>query len=83
MDTPTADSPREPDITPVNPASGETWFGHPRQLIDIDERSTEIEPVARFALDRLKDISQPAQVERDWRGNFMASAFVLVGRRRL
>ncbi len=32
VDTPTADSPREPDITHVNPADGETWFGHPRQL---------------------------------------------------
>lgn len=32
MDTPTADSPRGPDISHVNPASGETWFGHPRQL---------------------------------------------------
>jgi len=32
VDTPTADSPREPDITHINPASGETWFGHPRQL---------------------------------------------------
>ncbi|MBY0519294.1 MAG: peptide MFS transporter [Sphingomonas sp.] len=32
MDSPTADSPREPDITHVNPAAGETWFGHPRQL---------------------------------------------------
>ena len=32
METPTADSPREPDISHVNPASGETWFGHPRQL---------------------------------------------------
>ncbi|MET4593809.1 MULTISPECIES: peptide MFS transporter [unclassified Sphingomonas] len=32
VDTPTADTPREPDITRVNPASGETWFGHPRQL---------------------------------------------------
>jgi POT family proton-dependent oligopeptide transporter len=32
MDTPTADSPGEPDISHVNPASGETWFGHPRQL---------------------------------------------------
>ncbi len=32
MDTPTADTPREPDITHINPASGETWFGHPRQL---------------------------------------------------
>ena len=32
VDTPTADTPREPDITQTNPASGETWFGHPRQL---------------------------------------------------
>ncbi len=32
VDTPTADTPREPDITHVNPARGETWFGHPRQL---------------------------------------------------
>ncbi len=32
VDTPTADTPPEPDITHVNPASGETWFGHPRQL---------------------------------------------------
>ncbi|WP_242139792.1 peptide MFS transporter [Sphingomonas sp. TREG-RG-20F-R18-01] len=32
VDTPTADTPREPDITHVNPAAGETWFGHPRQL---------------------------------------------------
>ena len=32
VDTPTADNPREPDITHVNPASEETWFGHPRQL---------------------------------------------------
>ncbi|WP_380784604.1 peptide MFS transporter [Sphingomonas sp. R86521] len=32
VDTPTADTPREPDITHVNPAHGETWFGHPRQL---------------------------------------------------
>lgn len=32
VDTPTADSPREPDITHVNPAGGATWFGHPRQL---------------------------------------------------
>ena len=32
VDTPTADTPREPDITHTNPASGETWFGHPRQL---------------------------------------------------
>ncbi|MEG3163769.1 peptide MFS transporter [Sphingomonas sp. PB2P19] len=32
VDTPTADTPREPDITHVNPADGETWFGHPRQL---------------------------------------------------
>ena len=32
VDTPTADTPREPDISHVNPATGETWFGHPRQL---------------------------------------------------
>ncbi|MBY0305470.1 MAG: MFS transporter [Sphingomonas sp. 28-62-20] len=32
MESPTADSPREPDISHVNSASGETWFGHPRQL---------------------------------------------------
>jgi POT family proton-dependent oligopeptide transporter len=32
VDTPTADNPREPDITHVNPAAEATWFGHPRQL---------------------------------------------------
>ena len=32
VDTPTADTPREPDITHVNPAARESWFGHPRQL---------------------------------------------------
>jgi POT family proton-dependent oligopeptide transporter len=32
VDTPTADSPAEPDITHVNPAAEDTWFGHPRQL---------------------------------------------------
>ena len=32
VDTPTADSPREPDISQVNPAAEATWFGHPRQL---------------------------------------------------
>ncbi|HWU96640.1 MAG TPA: peptide MFS transporter [Sphingomonas sp.] len=32
VDTPTADSPAEPDITHVNPAREATWFGHPRQL---------------------------------------------------
>ena len=32
METPTADSPAEPDISHVNPAARETWFGHPRQL---------------------------------------------------
>ena len=32
VDTPTADSPLEPDITHVNPADEKTWFGHPRQL---------------------------------------------------
>jgi POT family proton-dependent oligopeptide transporter len=32
VDTPTADTPGEPDITHVNPADKGTWFGHPRQL---------------------------------------------------
>lgn len=32
VETPTADSPAEPDITHVNPAAEKTWFGHPRQL---------------------------------------------------
>jgi proton-dependent oligopeptide transporter, POT family len=32
VDTPTADSPAEPDITHVNPADERTWFGHPAQL---------------------------------------------------
>ena len=32
METPTADSPAEPDISHVNPASKGTWFGHPREL---------------------------------------------------
>ncbi|WP_213981660.1 peptide MFS transporter [Sphingomonas sp. dw_22] len=32
VDTPTADNPAEPDITHINPAREETWFGHPRQL---------------------------------------------------
>ncbi|CAN5231543.1 peptide MFS transporter [soil metagenome] len=32
VDTPTADSPREPDITHVNPAAGEIWLGHPKPL---------------------------------------------------
>ena len=32
VDTPTADNPREPDITHVNPAAAGTWFGHPPQL---------------------------------------------------
>ncbi|WP_294120379.1 peptide MFS transporter [Sphingomonas sp.] len=32
VDTPTADNPREPDISHSNPASREQWFGHPRQL---------------------------------------------------
>ena len=30
--TPTIDNPAEPDISHVNPAGKETWFGHPRQL---------------------------------------------------
>ena len=32
VDTPTADNPSEPDISHVNPAAREEWFGHPRQL---------------------------------------------------
>jgi len=32
VDTPTADNPREPDISHVNPVEEGTWFGHPRQL---------------------------------------------------
>lgn len=32
VDTPTADSPQEPDISHVNPVAGKTWFGHPKQL---------------------------------------------------
>ena len=32
METPTDASPVEPDISHVNPAAEETWFGHPRQL---------------------------------------------------
>ncbi|QDZ08817.1 peptide MFS transporter [Sphingomonas panacisoli] len=32
VDTPTADNPREPDITHVNPGAEKTWFGHPSPL---------------------------------------------------
>lgn len=32
VDTPTIDSPAEPDISHVNPTAKDTWFGHPRQL---------------------------------------------------
>ena len=32
VDTPTADSPAEPDISHVDPSAKPTWFGHPRQL---------------------------------------------------
>ncbi len=32
VDSPTADSPAEPDISHVQPLAGATWFGHPRQL---------------------------------------------------
>lgn len=32
VDTPTADSRGEPDISHVNPADQKTWFGHPPQL---------------------------------------------------
>ncbi|MGN6277494.1 MAG: peptide MFS transporter [Sphingomonas sp.] len=32
VETPTADSPAEPDISHVNPIAEKTWMGHPRQL---------------------------------------------------
>ena len=32
VDTPTADSRAEPDISHIDPAAEATWFGHPRQL---------------------------------------------------
>ena len=32
VDTPTADNPREPDISHENPARKSEWFGHPHQL---------------------------------------------------
>ena len=32
VDSPTADNPREPDISHENPAAKDEWFGHPRQL---------------------------------------------------
>ncbi|MCM8729756.1 peptide MFS transporter [Hephaestia sp. GCM10023244] len=32
VDSPTADNPREPDITHTDPAAEKSWFGHPRQL---------------------------------------------------
>jgi POT family proton-dependent oligopeptide transporter len=32
VDTPTADNPREPDITHVQPLDKKTWLGHPVQL---------------------------------------------------
>lgn len=32
VDSPTADSRQEPDITHVDPTDQKTWFGHPRQL---------------------------------------------------
>jgi len=32
MESPTADSPREPDISHVNPIATKTWLGHPAQL---------------------------------------------------
>jgi len=32
VDTPTADNPREPDISHTNPAAEGTWFGHPKPL---------------------------------------------------
>jgi len=35
VDTPTADSPVEPDISHVQPLAGKTWLGHPRQLLRL------------------------------------------------
>src|SRR5690242_19176012 len=35
VETPTADSPAEPDISHVNPMSEKTWLGHPRQLLRL------------------------------------------------
>jgi len=32
VDTPTADNPREPDITHTNPTAEGTWLGHPKPL---------------------------------------------------
>ena len=32
VDSPTADNPREPDISHENPARKSEWFGHPSQL---------------------------------------------------
>ncbi|TPG40424.1 MFS transporter [Sphingomonas koreensis] len=32
VETPTADSPAEPDISHVNPVAESTWMGHPKQL---------------------------------------------------
>ena len=32
VETPTADSPAEPDISHVNPIAEKTWMGHPKQL---------------------------------------------------
>lgn len=32
VETPTADSPAEPDISHVDPIADKTWMGHPRQL---------------------------------------------------
>ena len=32
VDTPTMDTPAEPDVSHVNPAAQGVWFGHPRQL---------------------------------------------------
>ena len=45
--TPTIDNPAEPDISHVNPAEKETWFGHPRQLARLF--STELWDIATKA----------------------------------
>ncbi|MEO5867387.1 MAG: peptide MFS transporter [Sphingomonas sp.] len=44
VETPTADSPAEPDISHVPPLAAKTWLGHPRQL----SRLFQIEMWERF-----------------------------------
>ena len=64
VDTPTADTPREPDISHVNPADEGTWFGHPRQLARLF--TTEVMGAVRLlrhagAADALPDQAFPLQ----------------------